>query len=290
MRMHRSPVFVSTACVGTTEQLDRRISDLRNHGLVDIELGAGVTVNFDDEDLRELPVGDYLIHNYFPPPLEPFVLNLASKEAKVQQQSLQLVCKALELSAKLHAPFYSVHAGFITDPTGFGTTSFIFPAPTSSDEAHYAMERFVASLQIALDVAQRLDIQILIENNVCSEDLRGKLLLQSAEEFHELFRSVQSAHLGVLLDTGHLNVTSHTLSFDRMNFADQVAPYVKAFHIHDNDGVADLHQPVGASSWVFDVLNRPEYALLPLTVEARFANVSELYEHVNWLKGRLGRA
>jgi len=261
----------------------------QSSGLNAIELGAGVSV--DEDSLSQVAAMDcrFLVHNYFPPPVDPFVLNLASRDVNIREQSLHLISEALYPSVRLKAPFYSVHAGFITDPTSFGLTSFVFPMPASSDEAQFAFGRFITALEIVLDNAQRLGVDILIENNLCSQEMRGKLLLQTAEEFLELFCAVQSQYLGVLLDTGHLNVSAHTLGFDRMTFVEEVAPYVRALHVHDNDGINDIHQPIQPDSWVFEVLRRPEFARLPLIIEAKFETVADLYRHVDWLEKELGR-
>ena len=151
------------------------------------------------------------------------------------------------------------------------------------------MNRFIAALRVVLDHAQRLGVQLLVENNVCSQELRGKLLLQTADEFSRLFRAVSSPHLGVLLDTGHLNVTAHTFGFDRIEFIRQVAPHVRAFHVHENDGTADFHRPIQPGSWVLDVLRWSEFAELALLLETKFEDVSDLARHVAWLKQELGR-
>jgi sugar phosphate isomerase/epimerase len=283
-------IFVSTACLPGVQPVTSRISLYRSHGLEAIELGAGVSA---DKDSLSQVVGmgcQFLVHNYFPPPPAPFVLNLASGDADIRRKSLDFVSEALALTASLGAPFYSVHAGFITDPASFGTTSFVFPMPASPDEAQSAMDRFITTLEIVTDRAQRLGVQVLVENNVCSPELRDKLLLQTADEFLELFGALRSPHLGMLLDIGHLNVTAHTLGFDRMSFVDQVAPYVRAFHVHDNDGMADTHQPVQPGSWVLDVLRRPEFARLPVIVEARFRSVADLRIHVDWLSACLANS
>jgi len=282
-------IFVSTACLPGVQPITSRISLYRSHGLDAIELGAGVSADKDSlSQVAEMKCR-FLVHNYFPPPPDPFVLNLASGDAGIRQRSLDLVTEALALSARLAAPFYSVHAGFSTDPTSFGTTSFVFPMPASPDEAQLAIDRFIAALEIALDRAQHFGVQLLVENNVCPHELRGKLLLQTVDEFLALFRVLPSPHLGMLLDTGHLNVTANTLGFDRIAFVEKVASYVRAFHVHDNDGIADTHQPAQPGSWVLDVLRRPEFADLPIVVEAKFKTVSDIRRHVEWLKGELGR-
>lgn len=289
MNATASSIFVSTACLGTSEPLLSRVSAFLEHGIQSIELGARVTTEGVSRIAFQLPPANYLVHNYFPPPLVPFVLNLASVSQEVRQRSLDLVSNALQLSAELNSSFYSVHAGFITDPTGFGSTSFLFPMPTSPLEEHRAMKRFITSLGYSLEKAQQSGVQLLVENNVCTPELRGKLLLQSAEEFLHLFNVLPSPNLGILVDTGHLNVTAHTLGFDRMAFVEQIAPFVKGFHIHDNDGTADLHQPVKPGSWVLEVLKRPEFAATPIIVESVFSTVEELHEHVGWLRKELGR-
>lgn len=280
-------IFVSTACLPGVQPITSRISVYRGHGLNAIELGAGVSA---DEDSLSQVAGmecQFLVHNYFPPPRNPFVLNLASGDNDIRQRSLDLVTQALTLTARLAAPFYSVHAGFITDPISFGTTSFVFPMPASPDEAQLAMDRFTTALETVLDHAQHFDVQLLVENNVCSRELRGKLLLLTADGFLKLFRVLPSPDLGILLDTGHLNVTAHTLGFDRISFVDKLAPYIRAFHVHDNDGKDDTHQPVQPGSWVLDVLRRPGFASLPIVVEAKFDDVTGLRRHVDWLKDEL---
>lgn len=281
-------IFVSTSCFAIKQGLVDRLRIYQQHGLMAVELSQGVTVTKDDlEQLQELP-GTFLVHNYFPPPANPFVLNLASKDATIRQRSIEFACNALNLCSQLRIPFYSVHAGFVTDPTSFGTTSFIFPTPTSLDEKPLAAKRFRTSLEKVLDHAQGLGLQVLIENNVCTKDLRGKLLFQTADEILRLFRDLPSPHLGLLLDTGHLNVTAHTFSFDRMRFVERVAPHIRALHISDNDGTEDSGTPVCVGSWVLAVLQRSEFRAFPIVVEAKFESVDVLSQYVIWLRAKLG--
>ena len=86
--------------------------------------------------------------------------------------------------------------------------------------------------------------------------------------------------LGVLLDTGHLNVTASTLGFDRLELVDAVAGRVGAFHLHDNDGAVDEHRPVEEGSWALDVVRRERFAAIPVTVEARVPGAAELAAYI----------
>lgn len=286
---YRKSIFVSTACLSQVQTLSSRLDLYSGYGLDRIELGAGVLVHKECLIRLNKQKGSWLVHNYFPPPADSFVLNLASNNKDTQQQSLGLISTALKLTASLGAPFYSFHGGFITDPSSFGTTSFTFPMPSSPKEGVFAFERFIQMLKTVLGWAQKNEIRVLIENNVCSSELRGKLLLQTTDEFLNLFDALASPSLGILVDTGHLNVTARTFGFDPLTFIDRLKSYIHAFHIHDNNGIEDTHSPVEAGRWSFDILNSPEFRDLPIVVEAKFDSVSELRDHVDWLKTELGR-
>jgi sugar phosphate isomerase/epimerase len=282
-------MYVSSACLAAYTDIVSLVKHLCRIGLNRVELGSGSKTRPGFlEQLRAYACG-YLIHNYFPPPDEPFVINLASTNPIIQQRSLNLVQQAIELSAELGAPFYSVHAGFITDPHTFGGTHFLFPSPTESDAAQHALDRFVSNLLMVDQFAQEHKVGLLVENNVCWADLRGKLLLQTADEFVDFFEMLNSQNVGVLLDFGHLNVSACTLGFNRLDFIRRLTPYIRAFHVHDNDGRNDSHQPVKSGSWVLDVLRRPEFADLQIVLEAKFESLTDLRVHVDWLQDRIGR-
>ena len=287
---HTRRVYASTACLPATDSLPSRIAAYRAAGITAVELGAGVRVETADLDLLPSSADHFLVHNYFPPPREPFVLNLASANTGIRKRSLDMVVQGLELSARLGAPFYSVHAGFVCDPIGFGGGRFQFPPPQSPEDTGRAMDRFVSALGVALDRARSLGLMLLVENNVCWHEHAGKLLLQTADEFAQLFDRLPSPDLGILLDTGHLNVSAQTLGFDRMAFVERLASRIQAFHLHDNDGSADSHSPIGSGSWVLYIVRLATFRHIPAVVEARFGSAITLGNHLEWLERELSHA
>ena len=56
------------------------------------------------------------VHNYFPPPKIPFVINLASDNKKILNKSISHIKKSILLVKKLGGDTYSFHAGFRLDP------------------------------------------------------------------------------------------------------------------------------------------------------------------------------
>ena len=162
----------------------------------------------------------------------------------------------------------------------------MFPEPTSEQAATQALDRFVATLGDLLSVADAAGINLLIENNVCTPDMVGKLLLQQTDEFTELFERINQPRLGILCDTGHLNVSAHTLGFDRIDFVRDLQQHIRGFHLHDNDGTADQHQPVAEGSWIFEALSSIDHDVLGVN-EAGFEHVDDLVAHCQWLEKRV---
>lgn len=82
-------------------------------------------------------------------------------------------------------------------------------------------------------IAREYDITICLENMPFKE-----FSLSKPSDILRLVKTINDDRLMVCLDTGHINV------FEELSPADAVkelAPYLKALHIHDNDGRDDYH-------------------------------------------------
>jgi sugar phosphate isomerase/epimerase len=206
--------------------------------------------------LAQMPF-EFVVHNYFPAPEEPFVLNLASADAGVRQRAIDHVMRNLELCARIGSPLYTVHGGFRCDPG----PDFIFRPERGMTDAERAMDLFADAIARICQLAEQLGIDVGVENNVLSPANHAKspedpfLLFLTGRDFEQLTARVRSPRLGALLDVGHLNVTCHTLGLDRSAAAAAILPFVSSFHLHDNDGTADQHLPVTSSSWFLPLIS-----------------------------------
>jgi len=283
-----SDVFVSTSCLkGRFGSLNDLLQIYIDSAIRRIELGPvsgcesfEISPSFIKGDIK------YLVHNYFPPPEKPFVLNLASRDDGLHARSLALCMNAIDLCAELGAPYYSVHAGFRSDISPDSLGDIIRYEEVVTYES--AFRTFVESLEVLDAHAKKRGVSLLVEPNVISVfNLRmGRndiALICESEEILNLIELLGSDNVGILLDTGHLNVTAKTLGFDRFKFAADIAQYVRAIHLHDNDGSRDSHEPVKPDSWVFDLLSIRELNGLPITLEAKFGNMGDLRRHVEWV-------
>lgn len=289
-------IYISTGAL-PYQQISDILAFSLAHGFDRLELSS--TVAYSPDILEHVRKAHgrihFLVHNYFPPPVSPFVLNLASTEPTIHCRSVELCNNSIDLSTKLKAPFYSVHSGFAVHltPDMLGNTGAQCRlGPSKQIPRKKSYQRFVRTVRELAGYAQSKGIQLLVENNVIPVELADKhgknvLLLASSSEILRFITDVNNLHVGLLLDTGHLNVTANTLGFDRMAFVEQVAPHVRAIHVHDNDGTSDTHQPIQPNSWVIDVLHRPEFTGLPLIVEAKFDDITELCQHISWLKNEM---
>jgi sugar phosphate isomerase/epimerase len=262
------PVYVSTTSF--------RERDLRSifaactvHGIDAVELSAVDGYEPSLLDSRDRP-RSLLVHNYFPPPADPFVLNLASQDSAILERSRAHCRSAIDLSATVGGPVFAAHAGFAADiaPETLGRPDLqrvlSFDA---SDERIYAT--LVESAQELARYADEHGVRFLVENHVLSASAgdagRRLLPMTTSEELVRLAGDIDVPGFGLLVDVGHLKVSATTLGFDPNAFLDALAPWIAAFHLSDNDGTVDAHNPFGDDAWF-----RPRVRDMPdvvLTVE-----------------------
>lgn len=136
--------------------------------------------------------------------------------------------KSMEICAFFQCRYIVIH--------GFKLARFL----GSEEEEWKRTERFIASLA---PMAREMGIVICIEN--LYDSVGGHLVegpccdaekaVERIERFNEIYRGEV---LGFCLDTGHANLVG--IDFER--FITKLGRHLKVLHIHDNDGIGDLHQ------------------------------------------------
>ena len=282
-------IFLSTAAFGSSRDLETVLAAYHAAGIDGVELGAVHEYIPDSVRLiKAYPDIRFVIHNNFPPPPIPFIFNLASKDATIRQHSIEQCQKAIDLAVLIQSLLCSFHMGFCADPTQLGV-----PFPTTGIAAYEdAYARFVESFNQVVSYGAQRGISVAVENNVLTKfnlvDGQNKLLLGcEAWEFENLFQDVPGDNWGVLLDLGHLNVTANTLRFDKYDFISRVRDCVFCLHFHENDGQTDQHLKLNDGSWMFSVLNDPQFRALPRVCETCELTAIDLRPYCKWLLTRL---
>lgn len=251
-------IYISTGAF-QTRSLPEILNLCKQRDIDQLELSSGLDFVEDIDPVVEQArqFGPLLIHNYFPAPAAPFVLNLASSDDIEAEQSMRLCRHAIDLCERVGAPFYSVHSGFVVpisvDSLGDAQAQadLRIDDPEARETAYEVFGQRITQLSA---YAAAKHIRLLIENNVLtphniSSSGQAQLLMASPAELVRFFNHYADGNLGLLLDVGHLNVAARTLGLDRASCMAELASYVEAFHLSDNDGLQDSNQPISDDAW-----------------------------------------
>ena len=128
-----------------------------------------------------------------------------------------------------------------------------------------------------------------------------KLLLENVREkaprpLADLLGELRSHHVKFCLDIGHWSSYGSGSQYQNLpQWIQTLGPYLSHLHLHDNDGIADLHLGLGQGCipWVelFGGLEfmelSPSFALEPHCQEDLEQSLSFMKKHMNWFS-RLG--
>jgi len=270
-------IYVSTSCLSNRYNLPQILDIYEGLGIKNVEMGVCVNPNLDISKIMGRYDFNYIIHHYFPPPKEPFIINLASQNKQILGKSMEQIMTSIDFCSDFDIRFFSFHAGFRTDPNMSLQFSF-----DNIPQYESSFRTFKDSIAKISDYAKNVDVRLAIENNVLSEynlvDGKNKiLLLCEAWEFEKLFKDITSKNVGILLDIGHLKVTSNLLKFDANEFIHRLKNNIWAVHMHDNDGRMDEHNCPKKGCWSLDVAkNHFKNTDVPMVLECRCTDEKEL--------------
>ena len=248
-------IYVSSSCV-RAKRIGEAVKSLAEAGFRSIELSGGTDYypEFETDllELKEVYNLSYLCHNYFPPPKEPLVVNLASLNDIIYEKSLQHLQENIRLSEKLGADRVSFHAGFFVDISSAEIGRGLSMSAISDRDS--ALTRFC---QGYLEVERLSSLPVYIENNVYSwsnQKIFGSkcpFMLTSYEDFIE-FKERLDFHF--LLDLGHLQVSCHSLGLDFTEQLSRLIPFADYLHLSDNDTLEDRHKRISRQGKLFKAL------------------------------------
>jgi sugar phosphate isomerase/epimerase len=270
----------------TGEQFARAMAKL---SIYNIELSGGAYDKSQLEKLKTMKkMFNFQVHNYFPPPEIPFVLNIASFDENIAKLSIDHILRAMQWSVELDNPTYSFHAGFLIDPKvdELGRT---IKKPQQLNDRTQALTKFLDRLQMLSKEASKLGVNLLLENNVLTKANLTRFvdnpLLMVTEDECEYVMNNTPENIGLLIDVAHLKVSSNTLKFDPTNFLRTCEHWISGYHLSDNDGLADSNMPIGADSWFWGKLREN---INNITIEVYSDNLEVLSNQSKMVENILG--
>ena len=262
-------------------------AELLSAGVKSIELSSGAYSESLLSDLQALAQDiHFQVHNYFPPPADPFVLNLGSLDTLIAERSIAHVEQALQWCVALGADRYSFHAGFLLDPKVDELGKRI-PSRSLFDRDE-CIEAFVSRVSRLAELAERAGVGLMIENNVLSaknaiEFSTNPLLMCDPQECQKIMALLPGS-VKQLIDVAHLKVSANSLNFDPSQMFDLCHERIAGFHLSDNNGLEDSNKPFGEDSWFWPHLKSD---VGYYSVEVYGSTPDQLLQQANLVRSKL---
>ena len=258
--------------------------DYYNIGIKNIELSGGIHNKDSITHLKKLNKKiNFLIHNYFPPPPKPFVLNLASLNKEISLNSYNHAINAINYAVELNSPIYSFHGGYLIDPTINELGSKLNKVKLNNKIE--AKKIFLENVNNLSDYALKKGLDLHIENNVLSLDnynphKSSPLLMIQASELIDLMENTPQ-NVNLLIDIGHLNVSSNSVNFDKIDFLNSCNKWIQSYHLSENSGFDDSNDKILDNSWFWKYLKKD---VKFLSLEIYGISLDEMIDQLNLLK------
>ena len=271
-------IFISSSCV-KANYIKESVSALAESGFKNIELSGG-TEYYTDLEIDLLRLQDkydlnYLLHNYFPPPQNHFVINLASLDSDNYERSIAHCIKAIELSKKLGGEKYAMHAGFLLDIRKEEIGSKI--TFTDLNDSIKAVQKMKEAWKILNDTADN-QLELYLENNVYSKTNK-KTFLNNNPFLFSTYKGMLSLknqmEFQPLLDLAHLKVSSSVLGLNFKDQIEQIIPFTDYIHISGNDGFHDQNLGISDENIMVAMLKKHGIKDRTITLEI-YGNMVDL--------------
>jgi len=281
-------IYFSTG--GYKNQISRDVvKTLIDVGIKDIELSGTCYSKDNIKDLKQLlKFSNLQIHNYFPPPKKPFVLNLASMDEVIAQKTIDHIMYAIDVCKELNCKYYSFHAGFLCDIKVSELGKKVDKKILQNREE--SLDLFTNRILKISERAKQKNINIMIENNVLSKNNQisfegNPFLMCDADECEKVINSCPE-NVKLLIDVAHLKVSSNSLNFDKIKFLDKCNHLAGGYHLSDNDGLSDSNDKFDNKSWFWDHIDRKKDYY---SIEVYNLRNNEIIELINIVKNKLAK-
>jgi len=298
-------LYISTACLKGDKDYDRVINEFKDNGITNIEL-TGVHPFLEMEELEKklnyyIKQGiNFTFHNYFPPPKDPIVLNYLTTNSDLKKECKKIISNAIHLAKKTGTTVYAFHPGYYREANMNPKGYFDFYGKDRKN-FDYGFDifkndfiEFYKSLKIDKNINK---INLAFENLFPNPDGSNDSFMCTYEEIEKIFLEADknNINLNLLIDLGHLAISSNLLNFDKINFLNKVIDNfgnkIIEIHISENDFKNDLHNRVYKGSWQLDALTMfkklPNFKNICFTMESRGLSISEIKNDQNLIAEKI---
>lgn len=237
----------------------KAVKKLIDFGVKNIELSGGKYSSDNFKKLKDYKGRiNFQIHNYFPPPKTPFVLNLSSQNPLVSKKSFNHIKTSIKKCNQIGSSHYSFHAGFLCDIKVNELGKKIIKKKLYNRNKSISI--FLKKIKKLSVIAKKNKITLLVENNVLSKKNfkqfnSNPFLMCDPKETLKIAKQFPS-NVKLLIDVAHLKVSAKTLNFDPKKMFKKCERYIGGYHLSDNDGKSDSNMSFSNNSWFWKYLNK----------------------------------
>lgn len=274
-------IYASTSCLkgenGFVKDVFKVLELYKKLNIQNIELGSIHNPPFDEKKLVRFQKESstrFIVHGFFPPAKNPFMLNLGAQDEKLLRNSINFIKNAIEFCSTIEAGRYSFHGAY-TAETDLKDNVVGKRYPYTR-----VFNTLVENINAVADFASEHGVRIAVENSGYDNQV-GFLLTK--EQVINFFQKLNHRNVGFLLDLGHLNLGSELLNFNKKEFIKATQKYIFEIHCHKNDGISDQHLNMTDPD-LFKDFDKEILKKCALTLEATNLNPEEILEGVGVLR------
>ena len=264
-------IYVSSSCI-KKNRISEVIRQMAEAGVRNIELSGGTDyyegIEQDLKALKEMYQLQYACHAYFPPPKNPFVVNLASCNDEIYRRSIEHYNNCIELLKRINCDVLSVHAGFLVEISTEEIGRKVKRTVIYNENEAYS--RFCYAYEGIAKRCRKENIRLYLENNVLSRENYeefGQHNYFMMTDYRSIMRMKEQIDFNLLLDLGHLYVSSNTLELNYEQECSLLKEYVRWLHISENNGICDEHRPLKKDSTILNQFYNLYQGTLNVTLE-----------------------
>jgi sugar phosphate isomerase/epimerase len=209
---------------------------------------------------------NYLVHNYFPPPKQNFVLNLASLDDIIYEESIQHLFQSIRLCRKIGSSQFGFHAGFFVDLDTNEIGKVIQKKHIENREL--SIQRFCEAFKKLQDESRGIDLYL--ENHIYSYSNfrvfgdQAPFMLLTYKDYIELRQRI---NFKLLLDLAHLKVSVNTLELNHDDEFEKMMNASDYLHISENNGKQDQNMALDLESDMISILKEWDIKEKTITLE-----------------------
>ena len=285
-------LYISTTFVKDETPIDKALQLCEKLSIQNIELGSNHVYEKDYlKIIYKYSKKNFCVHNYFLRPEKDFVINIASNNNEIRNNSIKHIFKSIDFCDKIGAKLYTFHPGFLTDPKNENKKNknydFLYDnSKTKFINYSNTFDQMLKSIDSIINYAKQKKVTIAIETEG-SVSKKDHLLLQQPEEFENLKKYFTYNDIKINLNIGHLNLAMNSFKFKYNSLIKIIDKYIIAFELSHNNGINDDHKPLKNDAWYWELISDKRFNNCLKILEFRNTSIKKLENNIKLVKKKL---